>query len=364
MVNDKSFNELLKQYDYQLPHELIAQEPAEPRDSARLLVCNRQADVISFDTFANLPTYLPKNSLLVFNQTKVLPARLYATRETGGKVEIFYVKTVDDTIEVMSNRLLKIGEILYCSSASREQASPNKPTADSRLRSNDIQFTVVRQNEKYFHLRPSFPSREVFSILEKFGVTPIPPYIKESQLSENELRNKYQTVFAKEKGSVAAPTASLHFTEELMQKIKNAGHAICFVTLHVNLGTFAPLTEEHVKEQKLHEEWYEIPKATAEAIQQAKDQGRPIIAVGTTVVRTLESAAVTGQISGTTDLFISEGYEFRTVNGMITNFHVPKSSLLMLVAALIGREKLFELYQKAIEEKFRFFSFGDGMLIW
>lgn len=425
-MNDPSdFLSLIAQYDYQLPEELIAQEPAEPRDSAKLLVYNKETNKTDFDTFANLAKYLPEKAVLVFNQTKVLPARLLAKKPTGGTVELFYVKTIGDCIEVMANKLLVAGSTLEVENP--HLTSPwstrgrNDKTSSSIFKEgggwvgDTPTFTVISKVDRYYHLKPSFPVEQIFSVLEQYGKTPIPPYIKHTPLSENELRQKYQTVFAKEKGSVAAPTASLHFTNELMEKIKAAGHDIKFVTLHVNLGTFAPLTETHVKENKLHEEWYSIDEETTAFLDKAKQAGRPIIAVGTTVVRTLESSSchsrvggdfsspnVKGRIpdrvgddkyysssgakrsrevggsqdqssrqartitklSGATDLFIHEGYQFQFITGMITNFHVPKSSLLMLVAAFIGRKKLFELYDQAIERRFRFFSFGDGMLIY
>ncbi|TRZ52551.1 tRNA preQ1(34) S-adenosylmethionine ribosyltransferase-isomerase QueA, partial [bacterium] len=200
-------------------------------------------------------------------------------------------------------------------------------------------------------------------IFQKYGETPIPPYIKNTKLSEMQLREKYQTVFAKKTGSVAAPTASLHFTEELLEKLKKQGIQIEFVTLHVNLGTFSPLTEEALKTGKLHKEWYEISEKTAEALIKAKKEGRPIIAAGTTTVRTLEQ--LEGKAgAGETRLFIRPCDKFKFIDGMITNFHVPKSSLLMLVSAFVGREKLFELYDEAMKKDFRFFSFGDGMLLY
>lgn len=394
------FNQLLNQYDYELPEELIAQEPAEPRDSAQLLVYNKQTHKIGLDTFSNITQYLPANSVVVFNQTKVLPARLALSKPTGGRVRVLYVQTEQDTLLVMADRHLQEGSVLHLTGV--------------------LTFTVVKQTDKYYVLRPSFAIEELFDILETYGHTPIPPYIKHSPLSEKDLRDKYQTVFAQEKGSVAAPTASLHFTEELLQKLKDNGHDVVYVTLHVNLGTFAPLTKEHVTSGKLHKEWYSIPKSTQVIIEDAKLAGRPIIAVGTTVVRALESAAnpvmhnrvmrredlltkdnlphrhsgrrsckgsspesfldhtmdvnessmekinnvLLKQPSGTTDLFISEGYQFKVIDGLVTNFHVPKSSLLLLVAAYIGREKLFDLYLLAIEKRYKFFSFGDGMLLY
>lgn len=338
---------LLAKYDYSFPEELIAQEPASPRDSARLMVYDRKSDKVSLGKFSDLAEYLPKNAVLVFNRTKVLPARLIVKKPTGGRVKIIYLEKEGDLIKVMADRKLDIGSTL-------------------RLTAR-ISFSVIRQDEKFYFLKPTFQPAKLFPVLEKYGITPIPPYIKHSPLTEKDLREKYQTVFARERGSVAAPTASLHFTKRLLQKLKKAGIESIFVTLHVNLGTFAPLTEEHLKSSRLHSEYFEISKADADFLNKAKKFGRPVIAVGTTSVRALESAADSeGKISATsgqTDIFIREGYRFRFVSGLITNFHVPKSSLLMLVSAFMGRKELFRLYNLAIRSRFKLFSFGDGMLI-
>jgi len=249
-------------------------------------------------------------------------------------------------LEVLSDRKLNIGSKIYLNSK--------------------IIFEVVKQEEKIYLLKPLFVIEKLYGILEKYGSAPIPPYIKNSPLSKKELKEKYQSIFAKYQGSVAAPTASLHFTKRVLDKIKKSGINVKFITLHVGLGTFSPLTEENFKTKKLHQEFYNINKQTANFLNKAKKDGCPIIAVGTTVARTLESASKKGilkDLSGKTDIFISEGYKFDFINGMITNFHVPKSSLLMLISALIGKEKTFDLYQQAINKKFKFYSFGDGMLI-
>jgi len=346
---------ILKKYDYFLPKELIAQEPSRPRDQARLLVYKKdkkspqEGRNVFLDTFKNLNKYLPPHSVLVFNKTKVIPARLFLKKETGGRVALLYLKK-DKTgkkIEALANKKLKIGTKLFLNSK--------------------ISFTVISQKEKIYSLRiNSRSSLDILKILEKYGHTPLPPYIKNPPLSEKELREKYQTVFAQKIGSVAAPTASLHFTKRLLKKLKKSGHKIAYLTLHVGLGTFAPLSEENLKKNQLHPEWYEIDKKTAQFLNQAKKEQKPIIAVGTTVVRALESAATGEKIiktHGYSRLFIKEGYRFKFIDGLITNFHLPRSSLLMLVAALVGRKNLLKLYQIAIKERFRFFSFGDGMLI-
>ncbi len=337
---------ILALYDYPFPQELIAITPAHPRDSAKLLVHNRTSNQTSFSTFADITDYLPRNAVLVFNRTKVIPARMHLTKDTGGIIEVLYLGTKNDALHVMASGKIAEGDRLAWQDGHT--------------------FTVMKRDGKYAELQPSFLMTDLHALLERYGETPLPPYIKDSPLSEADKRSEYQTVFAKDAGSVAAPTAGLHFTPELLKKIEEHGCSIQYVTLHVNLGTFAPLTEEHIKHKKLHEEWYEIDAATAEFLNKAKVDGRPIIAVGTTSVRTLESATVDHQLqnfSGITDIFIDEHDQLQFVDGLITNFHVPKSSLLMLVSAFVGRKKLLELYRQVIDKKFRLFSFGDGMMI-
>lgn len=341
-----SFKNLIKKYDYHLPEEFIAQNPAAPRDSAKLLIYDKSSDKVSIDTFKNLINYLPKESVLVFNKTKVIPARLIATKPTGGKVELLFIRKTKSQLVFWANKKLETGVKL----------------------SVGMHFLTVREKkEREYFMTPSFPISSYSNVFNKIGITPLPPYIKRSSLTEQKLRKEYQTVFAEKEGSVAAPTASLHFTKELIFKIKKKGHKIYFVTLHVNIGTFAPLEKEHLESRKLHEEYYEIEPEVSYELNALKKQGKPIIAVGTTVVRTLESAVNnTGELEkliGKTDLFLTEDSRLKFVDSLITNFHVPKSSLLMLVAAFIGRKKLFELYEIAKKNKFRFFSFGDGMFI-
>ncbi|MBI5530375.1 MAG: tRNA preQ1(34) S-adenosylmethionine ribosyltransferase-isomerase QueA [Candidatus Doudnabacteria bacterium] len=343
-----NLHSILKAYDYRLPEELIAQKPARPRDSARLLVYNKKLKTAKFDTFKHLGKYLPKNAVLVFNQTKVVPARLKLKKETGGVVEILYIKNDNGIIHALCNKHL---------------------APDSKLQvagAKQLHFTVLKKVNQFYYLKPSFPSAQIKSILEKYGQTPLPPYIKHSPLSEKQKREQYQTVFAKNGLSVAAPTASLHFSKSLIASLKKQGIEVEYLTLNVNLGTFAPLREENLKTGKLHSETFEIEKPTADRLNLAKKQGRPIIAVGTTVIRTLESAAHNNKLtklSGDTRLFIQPGYKFKFISGTVTNFHVPKSSLLMLISALVGKSVLLNLYKKAISKKFRFFSFGDGMII-
>jgi S-adenosylmethionine:tRNA ribosyltransferase-isomerase len=342
----EKFEDIIQKYNYELPEKLIAQKPASPRDEAHLLIYSRTDDKIYCDKFLNIAKYLPQNAVLVFNETKVLPARLNLKKETGGKVEILYLKSRGGLLEFLADRKLNVGSKIFLN--------------------RNIVFEVVAHEEKNYLLKPLFDAKKFEIILEKYGVAPIPPYIKHSPLSKGQLKQQYQTIFAKYSGSAAAPTASLHFTKRVLASLKKAKVDVKFITLHVGLGTFAPLTQENLKTKKLHAEFYNIDKKTAEFLNKAKHQGRPIIAVGTTVARTLEASVRNGQLknlSGQTDIFISEGYKFGFIDGMVTNFHVPKSSLLMLVSALVGKDKIIEIYKFAIAKKFKFYSFGDGMLI-
>lgn len=347
-----NLDDVLAPFDYSFPEHVIAQSPANPRDSAKLLIHNRTTQETSFDIFRNIIEYLPEHCVLVFNQTKVFPARFHLTKETGGKIGALYIEQKGKHLRVMADGKIKAG--------------------DKLLWADEHFFMVEERDGKYAVLTPSFPMENLRSLLEAHGETPLPPYIKESPLTEEQRRAEYQTVYATQNGSVAAPTAGLHFTEELIKKIEQSGRHVRYVTLHVNLGTFAPLTDEHWQEKRLHQEWYEIDPDTAALLNKAKREHQPIIAVGTTTVRTLESACLPDdrtptqtliRLSGITDIFITENDTLQFVDGLITNFHVPRSSLLMMVSALTGRETLLDLYKQAIEKDFRFFSFGDGMLI-
>ncbi|MFH0891066.1 MAG: tRNA preQ1(34) S-adenosylmethionine ribosyltransferase-isomerase QueA [Candidatus Liptonbacteria bacterium] len=333
-------------YDYKFPPELIAQEPAHPRDSARLMVYERKTGRITLDNFENIDKYIPPQSLLVLNHTKVIPARLTFRKSTGAKVRGLYLGVSGEHFKFLMNKSIKPGEVLKVG--------------------EKCTFKVICREGGEYLLKIISPNTNMVRTLEKHGETPIPPYIKHSLLKEKELRREYQAVFAKKPGSVAAPTASLHFTHKLLNRLRKRGCDICYVTLHVNLGTFAPVKIENIKTNKLHLEEYEISVSAANKINRARKYQRPIIAVGTTVVRALESAVYRGKINTrrkSTDLFIRPGYNFRIIDGLITNFHVPRSSLLMLVSALVGREEIMRVYRIAIKEKFRIFSFGDGMFI-
>lgn len=339
----------LKAHQYKFPQSLIATHLATPRDSAGLLIWDKKQKKVSFDTFRNLSNYLPPRAILVFNNTKVLPARFTLKKDTGGLVRILYLSHNAKEICCLADRPLVIGSNL-------------------RVEGGKESFKVNKKVGAIYHLAPSFPTVRMRSLLYKNGRVPIPPYIKNTPLSERQLRKEYQTIFARISGSVAAPTASLHFTKRLLKQLSHAGITQKLVTLHVGLGTFAPITATQLASGTLHEEHFEISKATLQFLNQAKKQGHPIIAVGTTSVRTLESAAnnrgVLTATHGDTRLFIREGYQWKFIDGMITNFHVPGSSLMMLVAAFIGRTKLLTLYHLAIKKKFRLFSFGDGMLLY
>lgn len=337
----------LAPYDYDYPAALIAQKPAAPRDAARLLVYHRGSGRIVWDNFRNLAKHLPPRSLIILNDTKVLPARLTLKKATGGAVRFLYLATEGSLVRGLADRKLAVGATL-------------------RL-DRTLSFEVRARSGDGYLLQPSFPASKIVEVLERYGAPPLPPYIKHSPLTAAEIKEKYQSVFARVRGSVAAPTASLHFTPRLLAALEKAGHEIRYVTLHVNLGTFAPLTEAKLRQGKLHRETFSVSKSAAAAAAKAKKARRPVIAVGTTVARVLEAAADGhGRLRaarGQTDMFIREGYRFKCVDGLITNFHVPKSSLLMLVSALVGREKLLGLYKKAVAKKFALFSFGDGMLI-
>ena len=344
----------LDDYDYHLPKEQIANRPASPRDSARLFVYNTKTDEVAFDVFGGIGRYLPHPSMLVFNDTKVIPARLWLKKETGGKIAVLLMMNefqAGDTVlkGVVDRKVLPGSKLYFCSGDFLE---------------------IMKQDGQFFFFRPSVSMKTLRTLMEKEGVTPVPPYIKDTKLSELTLRKKYQSVLAKHPASVAAPTASLHFTDRLLTKLAHNKVEHTEVTLHVGLGTFAPIGEKNIREKKLFTELYDISYSSARVINKAKAEGVPVIPVGTTAMRTLESAARAGQLaarSDKTNIFIYPPYKFQIADALITNFHVPKSSLMLLVDALLKHKKakrdILELYDIAIREKFRFYSFGDGMLI-
>ena len=336
---------LVTDFDYELPQELIAQHPMEPRDHSRLLVVDKKTGEIEHKHFYDLVNYLKPGDVLVFNDTRVIPARLHGTKDTGAHVEVFLLTRRDATdweVLVRPGKKLQVGaKINFSDELSCEV-----------IEHTDFGGRVVR-----------FKYDGIFEeILDRLGETPLPPYIT-APLEDKE---RYQTVYNRERGSAAAPTAGLHFTKELLQKIKDIGCEEVFVTLHVGLGTFRPVSEAKIEDHKMHKEFYTVSQEAADAVKKAKAEGRRIIAVGTTAVRTLEAAGADGQLhagSSWTNIFIYPGYKFRLVDDLVTNFHLPQSTLLMLVSTLSTREIMLQTYKKAVEEKYRFFSFGDAMFI-
>lgn len=337
----------LSEFDYDLPEELIAQTPVEPRNSSRMMVLDPVEGTIEHRHFYDLKEYLEPGDTLIMNDTRVMPARLLGWRDgTGGKVEVFLLRRIDgDTWET----LVKPGR----------KAQPGQV-----VRFSDELSCTVTDHTDFGGRIVKFQYEGIFEeILDRLGETPLPPYIHE-KLADKE---RYQTVYSREQGSAAAPTAGLHFTKEQLKELQDYGVNLGFVTLHVGLGTFRPVNVENIEEHVMHKEYYSISQETADLILRTKASGKRVIAVGTTSIRTLESAAEgVGKISGKsgwTDIFIYPGYEFKLVDGIVTNFHLPKSTLIMLISAFAGREFVLKAYQTAVGERYRFFSFGDAMLI-
>ncbi|HIW57598.1 MAG TPA: tRNA preQ1(34) S-adenosylmethionine ribosyltransferase-isomerase QueA [Firmicutes bacterium] len=337
-----------KDFYYELPQELIAQTPLKDRTASRLLVLDRKSGEIEHRRFRDITEYLRPGDCLVMNNTRVIPARLYGVKEdTGGKIEFLLLKRIDlDTWEIIlkpGKRGRKGARFVFGDGALRAEITDVKPDGNRIVR---FEYEGVWEE-----------------LLDKLGEMPLPPYIKE-KLTDKE---RYQTVYSKIEGSAAAPTAGLHFTEELLEKIKDMGVNTAYLTLHVGLGTFRPVSVENVEEHVMHSEYYEINEETAELINRTRENGGRIVAVGTTSVRTLETAADgAGRLkaeSGNTDIFIYPGYKFKAVDALITNFHLPESTLLMLISAFAGKDKVFKAYEEAVKEKYRFFSFGDAMFI-
>jgi S-adenosylmethionine:tRNA ribosyltransferase-isomerase len=340
-------------FDYHLPESSIAQTPAEPRDSSRLLVLHRNSGDVEHRIFRDLSLLLRPSDLLVLNRTRVIPARIFAKKETGGRVELLLLRRRDELTweALVGGKGLRVG---------RRVRVENGPDAEI--------MEILAGSERLIKfsepIEPYFPN---------VGNVPLPPYIHE-KLSDPE---RYQTVYSRDVGSAAAPTAGLHFTPQLLDELKAKGVKIAYVTLHVGLDTFAPVTEDDPAEHKIHTEWCELPQETADLINQTKQIGGRVVAVGTTSVRTLEAAARNTQyvtlttdnsslitaFSAPTSIFILPGYQFKVVDAMVTNFHLPKSTLIMLVSAFAGREKILSAYETAIREGYRFYSFGDAMLI-
>ena len=338
---------LLSDFDYELPEELIAQTPIEPRDASRLMVIDPVERSIEHRRFFELREFLTPGDTLIFNDTRVIPARLIGKKEpTGARIEVFLLRRIEGDIW---ETLVKPGK---------------KALRGTTIRFSDELSCEVTGHTDFGGRLVKFHYQGIFEeILDRLGETPLPPYIHEKL----EDRERYQTVYSRESGSAAAPTAGLHFTPEQMENLKNTGVNLGFLTLHVGLGTFRPVKEERIENHVMHSEYYSSGEDTAKLIRETKAAGKRVVAVGTTSIRTLESAAVgKNEIygkSGETSIFIYPGYEFKIVDAVITNFHLPKSTLIMLISAFAGRKFTLEAYKEAVKERYRFFSFGDAMMI-
>ena len=333
-------------FDFDLPEELIAQYPATKRDSGRLLLLNGVTGGYADRQFSDLLSVVNPGDLLVFNDTRVVPARLFGRKETGGRVEI------------LVERMLDRGRCL-----AHVQASKTPKKGSRLILDGGTELQVCGRSDDLFELTLT-GDQSLAQVLEQQGHTPLPPYIRRADEAQD--KERYQTVYASKPGAVAAPTAGLHFTRELIGELANSGVQCVYVTLHVGAGTFQPIREEVIEKHRMHSEWFEVSKAVCSQVNAAKQEGRRVIAVGTTAVRCLESATVDGHLQpfqGETDIFIYPGFEFRTVDAMITNFHLPGSTLLLLVCAFAGRDNIMQAYQHAIEAEYRFFSYGDAMFI-
>jgi S-adenosylmethionine:tRNA ribosyltransferase-isomerase len=342
--------------NYHLPPELIAQAPVSVRSDSRLLVLDRKSGKVLDRHFSSLGDFLLPGDCLVLNDTKVVPARFFARRMTGGKLEGLFL--ANDTDGVWTAYLKGIRKL----SPGDEFCLKNRQKADF---CKAVLLEKLEQGKCRIQIKDDM---DALTVLGEIGFPPLPPYIKRDDDPEVAARDeqRYQTVYARRIGAVAAPTAGLHFTETLIEQLKQAGVKFAFITLHVGAGTFKPVTEDDLEDHQIHEEWFSIDRENAEIINAAKNEGGRIIPVGTTSTRVLETVAVESRIeaaSGTTDLFITPGYKFRMVDAMITNFHLPKSTLLALVAAFAGLEKILAAYNHAIEQRYRFYSYGDAMLI-
>jgi len=335
----------LDAFDYDLPKELIAQEPSITRGASRLLHFDKTSQHIQHESFSNIVDLLPKNSVLVFNNTKVIKARVIAKRKSGAKIECFFIEKKEKNIWkalIKNSRKIKEGEMLIV---------------------NNHHIVVLEKNNQ-FTLVKICGTLSDLEFLDAVGETPLPPYIKSN--NPNQHFDRYQTVFATTPGAVAAPTASLHFTNEILAQLKAKNIEIIYITLHIGLGTFNPIKTKNIYDHTMHYETYNISENAAHQLNKAKKNNQPIFAVGTTVIRCLESNIKNNTFKAeenTTNLFITPKYKFKCISGIITNFHLPKSSLLILISSFIGKNKTLELYKTAVKNKYRFFSFGDAMLI-
>ncbi len=333
-------------FEYDLPQELIAQEPAQPRDSSRLMVLRRETGEIEHRIFRDLPCYLEAGDILVLNNTRVMPLRLFGRKRTGGKVEVLLLRGQGEYWEALVNpgRKARVGEVLEISSK--------------------LKVEIVERKGGGVRVVKLHCDGDLFSEIKKVGMLPLPPYIKKP-LSEPSI---YQTIYAEKEGSAAAPTAGLHFTQALFKRLEEKGVKKVFVTLHIGLDTFRSIKEEKIEKHSIHTEYYEVSPHAAEEINQAKREKKRVVAVGTTSVRVIETVAekrsrrvLPGK--GFTDLYIYPGYKFKVVDALITNFHLPRTTLIILVSAFAGRELILKAYKEAIKKKYRFYSFGDAILI-
>lgn len=342
---------LLTDFDYELPPELIAQEAAAERDASRLMILERTGGAIGEIPFAGISELFRSGDLLVINDTKVIPARLLGSKESGGRTEVFLVRRLDGEGEVWDAMI-------------RASKAPRSGTVI--VFPGGMKCLVAGRGEGECWQVAFDCANRFADWLEKYGMVPLPPYIRRTPGTSD--RERYQTVFAREAGAVAAPTAGLHFTPELMDSVRARGVVIAPVTLHVGLGTFMPVRQEVLSDHRMHRERYMIPEATARMIRETRDRGGRVVALGTTTTRALEHAArEDGSVpagEGEADIFIVPGYRFKVVDALITNFHLPKSTLLMMVSAFAGKEQLFRAYAEAVEKKFRFYSYGDAMFIY
>ncbi len=336
-----------EEFDYELPEHLIAQSPIKKRDSSRLLVLDKKKGNIEHDKFNNIIDYLDENDVLVLNDTRVLPARLIGMKEdTNAVIELLLLNDKNDNCWeclVKPAKRVKIGTIISFG--------------------NRLKAECIKELEDGMKIFKFIYDGIFLEVLDELGEMPLPPYITEKLVD----KDRYQTVYANKIGSVAAPTAGLHFTEELLKKIKEKGIKVCFITLHVGIGTFRPVNAENIYEHKMHSEYYEMSEYTAKILNETKKSNNKIISVGTTSTRTLETIMDKynefKECNGWTDIFIYPGYKYKAIDGLITNFHLPKSTLIMLVSALAGKENVLNAYKEAVKQEYRFFSFGDSMLI-
>ncbi|MDP4029133.1 MAG: tRNA preQ1(34) S-adenosylmethionine ribosyltransferase-isomerase QueA [Gallionella sp.] len=351
------------EFDFDLPERLIAQHPPARRGASRLLYAHGGS--LEDRRFADLLQLVGPNDVLVLNDTRVIKARLFGSKDSGGRIEVLVERVLNEhevLAQVRASKSPKAGGLLLLAAAGSLRSS-GEPTGVPLAGADTLEVEVLGREGEFFHLH--FHREEpVLELLERYGSLPLPPYITHAADIEDEQR--YQTVFARAAGAVAAPTAGLHFDEAMLQALRDKGVQIAYVTLHVGAGTFQPVRAEYIREHAMHSECYEIPQATVEAIAQARNAGGRVIAVGTTSLRALESAAQSGELqagTGETRIFITSGYRFKVVDRLLTNFHLPKSTLLMLVCAFGGMDEMLAAYRHAVEQEYRFFSYGDAMLI-